>query len=325
LKKIRNKKEFQQLIENFQSKHKKMPYAYALGEGFLDENENLISVRWINIYIQKKHFSLPTSLFKTGKKLYAILYANKESLIKKDPTSCADALCRLTMISKLKFKPNELNLYNAFNLLNKLYYTTEGAMTEIQWKKEFKKGNCIQPIAIDKFPPLWWGTLIPKNVRIADSSRVRLGAYLSPGTTVMHEGFVNFDAGTLGPCMVEGRISSGVTVGKNSDLGGGSSIMGTLSGGGKKKITIGENCLLGANSGTGISLGNRCTIEAGLYITSGMKIFVTVNNFGFTEKTYVKAKKLSGKNDMLLRRNSQTGTVELLWNEKPNKLNMVLH
>ncbi|MCX6752807.1 MAG: DapH/DapD/GlmU-related protein [Candidatus Nomurabacteria bacterium] len=279
-------------------------------------------------------------VLKTGqsKSLYIIIYPTRESLTEKGPINNADALCRLTMISRLHFKPNELNLDGMFGLLNNLYYTEYGALTENQWEKEFLKGKIVQPISCDKIPPLWWGAPVPTGVRIADPSRVRLGAYLSPGTTIMHEGFVNFNAGTLGACMVEGRISAGVIVGKDSDLGGGSSTMGVLSGGGKEKITIGENCLIGANGGTGISLGDRCTIEAGLYITVGMIIGLGVNSeikdkfklkgayyssqsFGY----YIKAINLSGKNNMLLRRNSVDGGVELLWNENPNKLNAKLH
>lgn len=260
------------------------------------------------------------------KKLVAIVYPTKESLTTEAPISAADVLCRLTMISLLQFKPNELNLDGAFGLLNKLYYTADGAMTEVQWKKEFMKGKCVQPISIDKFPPMYWGAPTPDGVRIVNPATVRLGAYLSPGTTVMPAGFVNFNAGTLGACMVEGRISAGVSVGKDSDLGGGSSTMGTLSGGGDIKISIGENCLIGANAGTGISLGDRCTVEAGLYITAKTKVRVISSRFnGLTEDFILKASTLSGKDDMLFRRNSVTGQVELLWNDKPNKLNKDLH
>ena len=161
--------------------------------------------------------------------------------------------------------------------------------------------------------------VIPSGVRIADASRVRLGAYLGEGTTVMHEGFVNFNAGTEGPAMVEGRISAGVFVRKNSDIGGGASIMGTLSGGGNEVITIGEHCLLGANSGVGISLGDRCTVEAGLYVTAKCKIF------DVAEGRTVKASELSGKSDMLLIRNSENGRIELRHNKNKSHLNPALH
>ena len=158
-------------------------------------------------------------------------------------------------------------------------------------------------------------------MRIADSARVRLGAYLSEGTTVMHEGFVNFNAGTLGPAMVEGRISSGVIVGANSDLGGGSSTMGTLSGGNDIKISIGENCLLGANSGLGIPLGNNCIVEAGLYLTAGTKLRFLKDD----EIQEIKAADLSGMSDILFRRNSITGVVEAISNSKDTSLNPELH
>ncbi len=355
---ITTRQEFNEFLQECQKNHS-MPYAYAKGEGFYEDNK-LIAVRWLSINVQKNDDFLSNLKDKNSnfnekitkptliclnenetigeavcREIYSpfteedcsiiMLYPTKESLTEKAPTTAEDAFCRLTMISRLEFKPNELNLDNIFSLLPTLVWTMKGVMTEDTWKNEFMKNNVIQPIAVDKFPPMYWGAPIPKGVRIADPSRVRLGAYLSSGTTVMHEGFVNFNAGTLGACMVEGRISAGVVVGKDSDLGGGCSIMGTLSGGGKEKITIGENCLIGANAGTGISLGDRCTIEAGLYVTVGMKIFVSSSRFGFGEKNYVNASELSGKTDMLLRRDSHSGVVELLWNEKPNKLNKVLH
>ena len=161
--------------------------------------------------------------------------------------------------------------------------------------------------------------IIPSGVRIADSSRVRLGAHLSEGTTIMHEGFVNFNAGTLGAAMIEGRISAGVVIGKNSDLGGGCSTMGTLSGGNEVKISVGEDCLLGANSGLGIPLGDRCIVEAGLYLTAGSKVEIIDSN-GESVET-VKASSLSGKDDLLFIRNSLQGTIQC----KPNKKSVVLN
>jgi 2,3,4,5-tetrahydropyridine-2-carboxylate N-succinyltransferase len=180
-----------------------------------------------------------------------------------------------------------------------------------------KYGN-LTVYSVDKFPRMI-DYVIPEGVRIADGDRVRLGAYLSSGTTVMHEGFVNFNAGTLGKSMVEGRISAGVTVGDGSDIGGGASIMGTLSGGGKEVISIGQRTLLGANSGIGISLGDDCVVEAGVYITAGSKITLPDNKI-------VKAKELSGANNLLFRRNSQSGALEALpktgsW----GGLNSILH
>ena len=171
--------------------------------------------------------------------------------------------------------------------------------------------------SVDKFPALT-DFIIPKGVRIADTSRVRLGAYLSEGTTIMHEGFVNFNSGTLGPCMIEGRISAGVVIGANSDLGGGCSTMGTLSGGNNIKISVGENCLLGANSGLGIPLGNNCIIEAGLYITAGTKVILADNKI-------MKASELSNVDNLLFIRNSTTGKVEAKENPSTISLNSKLH
>ena len=180
--------------------------------------------------------------------------------------------------------------------------------------------NNLYVRSIDKFPCLT-DYIIPKNVRIADARRVRLGAYLSEGTTIMHEGFINFNAGTLGPAMIEGRISAGVTVGKNSDIGGGASTMGTLSGGNDTKISIGENCLLGANSGIGISLGDNCIVEAGLYITAGTKITLINGD----ESKLIKASEISGIKDMLFLRESSTGKVIAKPNKKTLALNKELH
>jgi 2,3,4,5-tetrahydropyridine-2-carboxylate N-succinyltransferase len=188
---------------------------------------------------------------------------------------------------------------------------------ERKMKESHEGGSHFFIRSIDKFPVLT-DYIIPKGVRIADSTRVRLGAYLSEGTTIMHEGFVNFNAGTLGPCMIEGRVSAGVVIGANSDLGGGSSTMGTLSGGNNIKISVGENSLLGANSGLGIPLGNNCIIEAGLYITAGTK--VTLKN-----KKIVKASTLSNIDNLLFIRNSVNGNVEVKENLKVVSLNSELH
>ena len=185
------------------------------------------------------------------------------------------AYLKLHLISYRFVLPNSINLDGLFNALPNVAWTNKGPISideidqELLNSKQNKNDLFIR--SLDKFPQLV-DYIIPKNVRIADTSRVRLGAYLSPGTTIMHEGFVNFNAGTLGTAMIEGRISAGVVVGDNSDLGGGCSTMGTLSGGNNIKISIGENCLIGANAGVGIHLGDDCTIEAGLYITAGTKI-----------------------------------------------------
>ena len=220
------------------------------------------------------------------------------------------AYLKLHLLSWRLYKPNELNLENIFEVLPNLMWI-EGIAHRI--KDGFRMID-----SIDKFPRMT-DHVMPENVRIADTSRVRLGAYLGAGTTVMHEGFINFNAGTEGPNMIEGRISSGVFVGKDSDLGGGSSTMGTLSGGNEEKISIGQRCLLGANAGIGISLGDDCIVEAGLYITSGMKITLV------EEEKIVKAIELSGKNNILFFRDSMTGKVCAKSNKKKFKLNKTLH
>lgn len=238
------------------------------------------------------------------------------------PKDVADVYLRLHLLSHRLVKPHSINLDNIFTLLPNVVWTSVGACEinsfgQVRLALQNKYGN-LTVYSVDKFPRMI-DYVIPEGVRIADGDRVRLGAYLSAGTTVMHEGFVNFNAGTLGKSMVEGRISSGVVVGDGSDIGGGASIMGTLSGGGKEVISIGERTLLGANSGAGISLGNDCVIEAGVYITAGSKILLP-------DGKIVKAKELSGANNLLFRRNSQSGSLEVVpksgsW----SGLNSVLH
>lgn len=238
------------------------------------------------------------------------------------PKDAKDVFLRLHLLSHRIVKPNELNLEGIFSLLTNVVWTSAGpcdvenfATVRLQLQNKF---NNLVVYSVDKFPRMI-DYVIPEGVRIADGDRVRLGAYLSSGTTVMHEGFVNFNAGTLGKSMVEGRISAGVVVGDGSDIGGGASIMGTLSGGGKEVISIGERTLLGANSGIGISLGNDCIVEAGVYITAGSKI-------SLPDGSVVKAKELNKANNLLFRRNSQTGALEVLpktgsW----GGLNSILH
>ena len=238
------------------------------------------------------------------------------------PKDVADVYLRLHLLSHRLVKPHGVNLDNIFTILPNVVWTSVGAceintFDQVRLALQNKYGN-LTVYSVDKFPRMI-DYVIPEGVRIADGDRVRLGAYLSAGTTVMHEGFVNFNAGTLGKSMVEGRISSGVVVGDGSDIGGGASIMGTLSGGGKEVISIGERTLLGANSGAGISLGNDCLIEAGVYITAGSKILLP-------DGKIVKAKELSGANNLLFRRNSQSGSLEVVpksgsW----SGLNSVLH
>ena len=240
--------------------------------------------------------------------------------------SVEEAYLKLHLLSYKFFQPNTLNLDNLFNILPNVAWTNKGPidLSEIDQKiLESKSQNIsIEIKSIDKFPRLV-DYIVPAGVRIADSSRVRLGAYLSEGTTIMHEGFVNFNAGTLGAAMIEGRISAGVVIGENSDLGGGASTMGTLSGGNEVKISVGENCLIGANSGLGIPLGNNCIIEAGLYITGGSK--VEVFDQDMQSKGIIKAEKLSNKNNILFIRNSLSGAIEARVNTKSIELNYSLH
>ena len=224
------------------------------------------------------------------------------------PKDAADVYLRLHLLSHRLVKPHGVNLDGIFSLLANVVWTSAGACEVEGFEKVrpqlLNKFQNLTTYGVDKFPRMV-DYVIPAGVRIADGDRVRLGAYLSSGTTVMHEGFVNFNAGTLGKSMVEGRISAGVVVGDGSDIGGGASIMGTLSGGGKEVISIGERTLLGANSGIGISLGNDCVVEAGIYVTAGSKITLP-------DGKIVKAKELSGADNLLFRRNSQTGSLEVL-------------
>ena len=222
-------------------------------------------------------------------------------------SSTADAYLRLHLLSHLLVQPNTINLDNLLPSLPIVAFTSAGpvAAEELDKLRPTLQRAGITVHAIDKFPRLL-DYVTPKKVRIADASRVRLGAHLAPGTTVMHEGFVNFNAGTLGVAMVEGRISQGVVVGDGSDIGGGASIMGTLSGGGREKVRIGERALLGANAGIGISIGDDTVVEAGLYVTAGTKVTV-IDDSG---ERVVKALELSGLPNLLFRRNSVTGRVE---------------
>lgn len=244
------------------------------------------------------------------------------------PKDVADVYLRLHLLSMRKVKPNQINLDGVFGILPNLIWSSIGPCQlenfEVVRAELLAKYPAIAFYGVDKFPRMI-DYVIPDGVRIADGNRVRLGAYLSSGTTVMHEGFVNFNAGTLGKSMVEGRISAGVVVGDGTDIGGGASIMGTLSGGGKEKISVGERTLLGANSGLGISLGNDCVVEAGLYLTAGSKVMLPKEPNQSAGKI-VKAVELSGANNLLFRRNSQTGAIEALpksgsW----QGLNSVLH
>jgi len=236
------------------------------------------------------------------------------------------AYLKLHLLSHRLALPNSLNLDGIFAHLPNVAWTSRGAvdvteLTQAQLAARLA-GEHLEVTSVDKFPRMT-NYVVPAGVRIADASRIRLGAYLGDGTTVMHEGFVNFNAGALGPNMIEGRISQGVVVGAHSDLGGSSSTMGTLSGGGGIRITIGENCLIGANAGTGIPLGDRCTIEAGLYITAGTPVFV-LDEKGTGVKT-VKARELAGTSDLLFIRNGENGRIECRTNRRAIELNEALH
>ena len=242
------------------------------------------------------------------------------------PSSVQEAYLKLHLISLRLIKPNQTNLEGIFGILPNVAWTSIGPIDVNELTEKINenkiKGAAIRVFSLDKFPSLLDYVSLT-DVRIADASRVRLGAYLGAGTTVMHEGFVNFNAGTLGEAMVEGRISQGVVVGENSDIGGGASTMGTLSGGNDIKISIGRNCLLGANSGLGIPLGDRCTVEAGLYLTSGAKVEM-LDETGKIVKS-LKAKELANKTDLLFIRNSLTGAIQCKKNLNVNKLNEDLH
>ncbi|MGO1537849.1 MAG: 2,3,4,5-tetrahydropyridine-2,6-dicarboxylate N-succinyltransferase [Leucobacter sp.] len=244
------------------------------------------------------------------------------------PQNTEDAYLRLHLLSHCLVRPNSIALDGIFSLLPNVAWTTSGPMLPEDYAARLPhlKQAGITVGGLDKFPKLT-DYVIPQGVRIADASRVRLGAHLAPGTTVMHEGFVNFNAGTLGASMVEGRVSQGVVIGDGSDIGGGASIMGTLSGGGTERISIGNRALLGANSGVGISLGDDSVVEAGLYITAGTKVTLpkgTSDSAG--ESVQVKAVELSGVPQLLFRRNSSTGAVEALPREGHGiMLNSALH
>jgi len=238
------------------------------------------------------------------------------------PADAADAYLRLHLLSHRLVRPNSINLDGIFKVLPNVCWTSLGPVevSEIGAVREraLGRGLYLDVRSVDKFPPML-DFVVPSGVRVADAARVRLGAHLAEGTTVMHEGFVNFNAGTLGPSMVEGRISQGVVVDADSDIGGGASIQGTLSGGGTQVISIGKRCLLGANAGLGVSLGDDCIVEAGLYLTAGTIVTLP-------DGSRAKARELNGSSGLVFRRNSVTGTVEAV--TRPGKqvsLNADLH
>lgn len=257
---------------------------------------------------------------RSNKKIARHCLAQKVGLLKSDfveieiesmddaPKSVEDAYLRLHLLSECAVKPNAINLEGVFGLLNNVAWTTAGPVlpSEVENLRELiaEEDHQFNVTCLDKFPRMT-DYVIPEGVRIGNADRVRLGAHLASGTTIMHEGFVNFNAGTLGNSMVEGRISGSVLIGEGTDIGGGASILGTLSGGGKEVISMGQRNLLGANAGLGISLGDDCIVEAGLFLTAGTKVKTPVGDI-------VSARELSGQSGLLFRRNSQSGQVEAI-------------
>ncbi|MFG3692712.1 2,3,4,5-tetrahydropyridine-2,6-dicarboxylate N-succinyltransferase [Stutzerimonas stutzeri] len=271
--------------------------------------------------IDSTQHALLTRLAESQRPLVVTLLAEDAAL-----TSTPEAYLKLHLISHRLVKPHGLNLTGIFPLLPNVAWTNQGAvdlaeLAERQLEARLK-GYLLEVVSVDKFPKMT-DYVVPAGVRIADSARIRLGAYVGEGTTVMHEGFINFNAGTEGPGMIEGRVSAGVFVGKGSDLGGGCSTMGTLSGGGNIVISVGEGCLIGANAGIGIPLGDRNTVESGLYITAGTKVNL-LDEQGELVKV-VKARELAGQTDLLFRRNSLTGAVECKTHKSAIELNEALH
>ena len=242
------------------------------------------------------------------------------------PTSVPEAYLKLHLLSHRLVKPHETNISGIFGSLPNVAWTNEGAidLTELADRQLQARieGRTLSVECVDKFPKMT-DYVVPAGVRIADTARVRLGAHIGEGTTIMHEGFVNFNAGTLGTSMVEGRISAGVVVGEGSDLGGGCSTMGTLSGGGNIIISVGKESLIGANAGIGIPLGDRCIVESGLYVTAGTKVNLLDDKNDVVNT--IKARELAGKADLLFRRNSQSGAVEVKTNKTAIELNEALH
>lgn len=270
---------------------------------------------------QKAQADAARSLLNSSRPCVATILAHDE-----EPGSVPEAYLKLQLISHRLVRPHGINLSGIFGSLPNVAWTSEGAidLAELPARQLQAriKGQNLSIDSIDKFPKMT-DYVVPTGVRIADARRVRLGAYIGEGTTIMHEGFVNFNAGAEGPNMIEGRISAGVFVGAGSDLGGSSSTMGTLSGGGNIIISVGKECLLGANAGIGIPLGDRCIVEAGLYITAGTKVLMLDDSQQAAGET--KARELAGKSDLLFRRNSVSGAIECLTNQTAVELNEALH
>ena len=278
----------------------------------------------ISALLQNGHKQLAgaiTTLKASNKPVVAVMLSTDAA-----PLSVPQGYLKLHLLSHRLVKPHKTNIAGIFGVLKNVAWTNVGAIDIKELPDRVLaariQGTPLHVDCVDKFPKMV-DYIVPTGVRIADTSRVRLGAYVGEGTTVMHEGFINFNAGTQGPNMVEGRISAGVFCGAGSDIGGGASIMGTLSGGGTEVISLGEKCLLGANAGAGISLGDRCTIEAGLYVTGGTIVTLLDDHKQASGKS--KARDLSGQSDLLFRRNSVTGAVECLTNKTAVELNSTLH
>ena len=271
--------------------------------------------------IDPHHLLAPAQLLEFDQPLTSVRLNSDDAI-----NSTAEAYLKLHLLSHRLSLPNSLNLDGIFAHLPNLAWTTRGPIELGELTNALLdariKGEHLEVMSVDKFPKMV-NYVMPSGVRIADASRIRLGAYLGDGTTVMHEGFVNFNAGALGPNMVEGRISQGVTIGAGTDLGGSASTMGTLAGGGQIVITLGKNCLIGANAGTGIPLGDRCTIEAGLYITAGTVVTMMDENREIVKT--VKARELAGASDLLFIRDSQSGAVICRTNRRAIELNEALH
>lgn len=268
-----------------------------------------------------EHAALAGRLRDSGRPAVAVLLDEDKA-----PGNVPEGYLKLHLLSHRLVKPHGTNLDGLFGVLPNVAWTNEGAV-DISELRERQlsarlRGEVLEVSCVDKFPKMT-NYVVPSGVRIAHTARVRLGAHLGEGTTIMHEGFVNFNAGTEGPGMIEGRISAGVVVGQGSDLGGGCSTIGTLSGGGNIVISVGKECLIGANAGIGIPLGDRCTVEAGLFITAGTKVTM-LDADGMPVET-AKARDLAGKSDLLFRRNSTTGAVECLTNRSAVELNEALH
>ena len=298
----------------------------ATGVASTSLNGEILAIRYTKIVCKSENADEYKSL-ESEKQIPSIIKDRERFIFHKLNQDTAiknvkDAYLKLHLLSLKLVKPNTINLEGIFNALPNVVWTSQGPVHPDDLEEIRKDNDSLYVRSIDKFPCLT-DYVIPEGIRIADASRVRLGAYLSEGTTVMHEGFVNFNAGTLGPAMIEGRISAGVVIGANSDLGGGCSTMGTLSGGNDVKISVGEDCLLGANSGLGIPLGDRCIVEAGLYLTAGSKVEVLDKDNKLVK--IVKASELSSKDDQLFIRNSLTGAIQCKPNNKKVSLNDQLH